>query len=84
VTRLVLLIVPSLVGQVLFGMELTGIATTVARVTGIALIALGVACWPGAPLVGMLTYSASITLYLACVHPGKRIGSLGPSWLLAR
>ena len=33
--------------------------------TGIALIALGVACWPGTPLLGMLTYSAAVTLYLA-------------------
>jgi hypothetical protein len=35
-----LLIVPSLVGQLLFGTELTGIAITVARVTGILLMAL--------------------------------------------
>ena len=59
-----MLVVPSLVGQLLFGVELTGIAITVARVTGIALIALGVACWPGPPRVGMLTYSAAVTLYL--------------------
>ena len=44
-----------------------GIALTVARVTGIALIALGVACWPGTPLVGILTYSATVTLYLVYV-----------------
>jgi hypothetical protein len=37
----------------------------VARVTGVALIALGIACWPGPPVVGMLTYSALVTLYLA-------------------
>jgi len=30
-----------------------------------ALIGLGVACWPGSALAGMLIYSASITLYLA-------------------
>ncbi|HTS55327.1 MAG TPA: hypothetical protein VMH26_18815 [Burkholderiales bacterium] len=64
-TGLALLIVPSLVGQLLLGAELTGIAVTVARVAGIALIALGVACWPGPPLVGMLTYSVAVTLYLA-------------------
>lgn len=64
-TGLALLIVPSLVGQLLLGAELTGIAVAVARVAGIALIALGVACWPGTPLVGMLTYSAAVTLYLA-------------------
>jgi hypothetical protein len=66
-TGLALLIVPSLVGQLLFGAELTGLALTVARVTGIALIALGVACWPGTPPAGMLTYSAVVTVYLAYV-----------------
>ena len=35
------------------------------RVAGISLIALGIACWPGPPIVGMLTYSALVTLYLA-------------------
>jgi hypothetical protein len=66
-TGVALLIVPSLVGQLLFGAELTGLPMTVARVTGIALIALGVACWPGPPLAGMLTYSVVVTLYLAYV-----------------
>ena len=66
-TGIALLIVPSLVGQLLFGTELTGLAVTVARLTGIALIALGVACWPGTPVVGMSTYSAGVTLYLAYV-----------------
>jgi hypothetical protein len=66
-TGVALLMVPSLVGQLLFGEELTGVAIPVARVTGIALIALGVACWPGTPLVGMLTYSAAVTLYLAYI-----------------
>jgi hypothetical protein len=63
-TGAALLIVPSLVGWLLLGEELTGIAIPVARVAGIALIALGVACWPGPPRVGMLTYSAAVTLYL--------------------
>jgi hypothetical protein len=65
VTGLGLLLVPSLVGQLLLGEQLSGVAIPVARVSGIALIALGIACWPGPPLVGMLTYSASVTLYLA-------------------
>jgi len=64
-TGLALLIAPSLVGQLLLGTELTGVAVTVARVAGIALIALGIACWPGTPLIGMLTYSAAVTVYLA-------------------
>jgi len=66
-TGLALLIIPSLVGRLLLGEELTGIAIPIARVAGIALTALGVACWPGTPLVGMLTYSAAVTLYLAYV-----------------
>ena len=64
-TGLALLIVPSLVGRLLLGEELTGITIPVARVAGIALIALGVACWPGPPRVGMLIYSAAVTFYLA-------------------
>jgi hypothetical protein len=63
-TGLALLIVPSLVGQLLLGAELTGVAVTLARVAGIALTAFGIACWPGTPLVGMLTYSAAVTMYL--------------------
>jgi hypothetical protein len=51
----------------LLGEELAGVAIPVARVAGIALIALGIACWPGTPRAGMLTYSAGVTLYLAFV-----------------
>jgi hypothetical protein len=62
-----LIIVPSLVGHLLLGAAPTGIAVILARVAGIALVALSVACWPGTPLIGMLTYSAAVTLYLAYV-----------------
>ena len=64
-TGLALLIVPSLVGQLLLGTEFSGVAVPVARVAAIALIGLGIACWPGPPLIGMLIYSAAVTLYLA-------------------
>lgn len=65
-TGLALLIAPSLVGQLLLGEQLSGVATPVARIAGIALIALGIACWPGwPPLPGMLIYNGAITLYLA-------------------
>jgi hypothetical protein len=64
-TGLALLIVPSLVGRMLLGEELSGMAIPVARVAGIALIGLGLACWPGPPRVGMLIYSAAVALYLA-------------------
>jgi hypothetical protein len=66
-TGLALLIVPALVGRLLLGEDLTGLAIPAARVAGIALIALGGACWPGPPRVGMLIYSAAVTLYLAYV-----------------
>jgi hypothetical protein len=65
VTGLALIIVPSLVGQLLLGEELTGLAALTARVAGMALIGLGIACWPGPPLAGMLSYSTVVTLYFA-------------------
>ena len=64
-TGLSLLIVPSLTAELLLGEGTIGVAIPVARVLGITLIALGVACWPGSPLAGMLIYSAAVTLYLA-------------------
>jgi hypothetical protein len=70
-----LLIVPSLVGQALLGEQLTGVAIPVARVAGIALVGLAIACWPGPPLVGMLTYNALVMLYLA--YLGLAGGSTG-------
>jgi hypothetical protein len=75
-TGLALLIVPSLVGQLLLGEELGGVAIPVARVAGIALIALGIACWPGPPRIGMLTYSTLATLYLAYLGFGGSSGIL--------
>jgi hypothetical protein len=64
-TGLALLIMPALVGRLLFGAEVSGVAIPVARVTGIALIALGVGCLPVATaLCGMVTYSLLATLYL--------------------
>jgi hypothetical protein len=65
-TGAALIVVPSLVGRLLLGTELAGVSIPVARVTGIALIALGVGCWPGSTaLCGMLTYSTFVTVYLA-------------------
>jgi hypothetical protein len=64
-TGVALLLAPSFVGQLLLGAELTGAAVTVARVAGIALVGLGVACWPGTPLLGMLIYSTAVAHYLA-------------------
>jgi hypothetical protein len=77
-TGLALIIAPSLVGRLLFGAEFTGVANPAARVTGIALLALGVGCWPGSTaFCGMLTYSALVTLYLLSLAiRGEWVGPL--------
>ena len=64
-TGAALLIAPSRVAQLLLGEQLAGLAIPVARVAGLALIGLAIACWPGPPAAGMLAYSAMVTLYLA-------------------
>jgi hypothetical protein len=71
-TGLVLMIHPTLVAQLLFGDEVSGAGIKLARVAGAALLALGVACWPGrqagsgdAPAFrAMFIYSLLVTLYL--------------------
>jgi hypothetical protein len=60
-----LLIVPSVIGQLLLGQRLTGVSLVVARVTGMALVGLGLACWPGPASFGLSIYSGGVTLYLA-------------------
>jgi hypothetical protein len=79
-TGVALLIAPSRVGQLLFGSEVTGVAILFARVTGIALIALGVACWPDRNTLrafqGMLTYSFLAMLYLVYVGATGAVGIL--------
>jgi len=67
-TGLLLLAWPSIVVRLLFGAEISGAGVIMSRIAGIALIALGVACWPGnsafQQLHGMLTYSTLAMLYL--------------------
>ncbi|MCE9619251.1 MAG: hypothetical protein K8R92_05025 [Planctomycetes bacterium] len=77
-TGLALMIVPALVGKWLFGAELTGVSIPVARVTGIALIALGVGCLPGrTALCGMTTYNALATVYFLYLGiSGEWVGPL--------
>ena len=74
-TGMALLVAPSLVARLLLGEDLTGVAISLARVAGIALVALCIACWPGPPRVGMLTYVAAVMLYLA--YLGFTGGSTG-------
>lgn len=66
-TGLALVSAPSLVVQLLFGAEVSEVGTVMRRIAGIALIAIGVACWPGTPGGGLLIYNAAVALYLAYV-----------------
>ena len=75
-TGLALLIVPSIVVRLLLGAEPAGLAIPIARVAGIAIMALGLACWPGPILLGMLTYGALVTLYF--LYLGIRGDWVGP------
>jgi hypothetical protein len=73
-TGLALIVLPSLVVRLLFGVELTDASLSIARVTGMALVGLGIACWPGCTaFCGMLTYSGLVTLYLAYVGLVERL-----------
>jgi hypothetical protein len=67
-TGIILLAYPPIVIRLLFDVEVSGIGVVMSRIAGIALIGLGVACWPGnsdrQQLCGMLTYSMLAMLYL--------------------
>jgi len=64
-TGVAFIVMPSVIGRLLLGAELTGVAIPISHVTGIALIALGIACLPrSTALLGMLTYTVLVTPYL--------------------
>ena len=76
-TGVALMAAPSVVGRLLLGAEFSGVTVPVARVAGIALVALGVACLPDQGLCGMLTYSLLVTVYLVYLgFGGEWVGSL--------
>ena len=80
-TGLLLLAWPPIVVRLLFGAEISGAGFIMSRIAGIALIGLGVSCWPGdtafQPLNGMLTYSTLALLYLGYIGVrGEMAGSL--------
>jgi len=80
-TGLALMVVPPLVGRLLLGVELSGVAVPVARVTGAGLFSLGLACWPArgpnrAALCGMLAYDLLVGLYFVLL--GIRGEFVGP------
>ena len=82
-----LLAVPSVVAQVLLGAPLDApVALTVARVAGVALLALGVACWLAASeqscaargvVSAMVIYNLGAALVLGVGALGSQLGGIG-------
>lgn len=80
-TGAALLAAPAVVCRLLFGAETVGTGTVVARVTGIALLALGVACWPGrdtrAAFAAMVVYNLLVAVcFTAVALGGTTVGPL--------
>nr|WP_314526429.1 hypothetical protein [uncultured Pseudomonas sp.] len=77
ITGLALLLAPGLFSQLLLGIAGTELTNLFARFFGLALIALGIACWPRQEIVAavraMLFYNGAIAMYLAYV--GVFVGS---------
>ena len=70
-TGLLLLIAPSVLARLLIGSDIDGPAIIIANIAGLALISLGIACWPrvGAAtrgtFVALLIYNLTVALLLA-------------------
>lgn len=83
-TGLALIALPGLVGRALLGIELSASGLAVARLAGIGLFSLGMACWPGQQDVtsqaarALLVYNLLAALYLGFL----RIGGGFVSYLL--
>ena len=83
-TGLALMVDPALVVSLLLGADLSGELMPLGRVAGVALLALGLACWPGrqaghsdSPAFrAMLTYNVLIAMYLAYLGTGVHQGGL--------
>jgi hypothetical protein len=77
---LILLVYPPIVIRLLFDSEIGGSGVLMSRLAGVALIALGVACWPDRNMFrayfGMLTYSLLAMLYLVYVGVNGGVGIL--------
>jgi small basic protein len=84
-TGVALMVVPSLVGRLLFGAEFSGVAAVVGRFAGIALFALGIACWLARDdtqsraarglVAALLFYNVAVAALLA--FAGLRLGLRG-------
>lgn len=75
-TGVALIAAPALVGRALLGVDLTASGIAVARLAGLGLMSLGLACWPGdhdaAPKVerALFIYNSLAALYLGYLRAG--------------
>jgi Ca2+/Na+ antiporter len=83
-TGLALLIDPAIVVTLLLGADVSGVGIPLGRCFGIALLALGLACWPsGAPARGdspafraMLVYNVLMALFLIYLFTVGHLGGV--------
>jgi hypothetical protein len=83
-TGFALMFAPALVIALLLGADASAAALLVGRFFGIALLALGLACWPGRQpaesgspaFQGMLVYNALVALYLAYLGTVGHMGGI--------
>lgn len=67
-TGIALILTPSLVATMLLGVGLNGSGIAVARLTGIALLSLAIACWPRDTVTGHAVFALLIYNLLAAVY----------------
>jgi hypothetical protein len=78
---LVLIADPAVFAWLIFGGELSATGTALARLAGIALLTIGIACWPeaatGTPpsrvVRGLLVYNCLAAVYFAYVGVGPKL-----------
>ena len=81
-TGLALIAMPALVITLILAPVTSEMIVPVARVAGIALIALGLACWPGrhravdAAFRALLTYNMLVAAYFAYLGVAQQLGGL--------
>jgi len=84
-TGLVVMVAPAVFVRWLLGADLSGVGVVVGRLSGIALLALGMACWPdprsssgdGTAIRALFTYGLLATLYLLATGlRGEFVGRL--------
>jgi hypothetical protein len=77
------MMVPATIVRLLLGMEISGAGIPLSRCFGIALLGLGLACWPvrqrnenHAPFRALLIYNALIALYLSFLGTAAQLQGL--------